>query len=81
MTTVKRNWLEEAYKLHAGDKNIKAKKEHVKAAIDSLLELSRKTEKLHSIMHIAYTEACRTRREKGLPIPPIPEALKNFNQG
>lgn len=78
MPQVKRNWLKEAYEIHSGDKNIKVKREHVIALVDSIAELAKKTQKLHSVMHLAYAEACKKRNAQGLPVPPVPESLRNY---
>lgn len=77
---MKRDWLEEAYKIHAGDMNLKPKREHIRAAISHILELAKKTQKLHSVMHLAYAEACKRRQEQGLPVPPLPEALEPYTK-
>lgn len=76
--TLKRDWLKEAYEISAGNRSIKVKKEHVLALVQSITELSQKTQKLHSIMHLAYSEACNSRKNRGLPMPPIPESLRPY---
>lgn len=81
MAGVIRNWLEECYAIHAGDKKIKLKRKHVEAAVDYIMEMAQKTQKLHSVMHLAYAETCKKRQAQGLPMPAIPEALRPFLKG
>lgn len=71
----KRNWLEEAYKIAHGDTKIQLKKEHVRAAIETIKSFSEDVEKLRGMMRFAYEQACKSRKEHGLPIPPPPPSL------
>jgi hypothetical protein len=75
--TFRRDWLKEAYKIAAGDQNIAPKKEHVRAAIDALATLAKDAGRLRDLMKQAYSEACRRRKEQGLPAPPKPPGLDN----
>lgn len=75
VTTIKRNWLNEAYLIAQGNRDISPKKEHVEAAISCLVGFSNDVEKLRGLMRLAYDEACKRRAENGLPIPPKPPGL------
>lgn len=70
----KRDWLDEAYKILKGEK-IKPKKEHVVAAMEMLVGLSKDTEQLKKLMKQVFLEASNMRRAKGQPAPPIPPGL------
>ena len=74
--TVKRQWLEEAYRIFSGDKNIKPKVEHVNAAMETLIGFSKDAENLRNLMRKAYDEAAQRRKENDLPIPPMPISLQ-----
>ena len=69
---VKRNWLAEAYKIFKGDETIHPKRQHVIATMEALVDFQTKTAKLRELMNYAYEEACKLRKEKGLPVPPPP---------
>jgi hypothetical protein len=69
-----RNWLKEAYLIAKG-MDIPPKKEHIKAAINQLIGIQNEAHKLRQVMQRAYDQACKNRKEKGLPIPPFPPSL------
>lgn len=73
--TYRREWLKEAYLIFRGDTKIKPKKEHVAAAIQSLIHIQEETKKLRDVLKLAYDEACKKRAAQGLPNPPMPPTL------
>lgn len=76
MTRV-RDWLKEAFDIASGESNVNPKKKHVEALVIYIGDMAKKTQKLHSIMHLAYAETCKNRTAAGLPIPPLPDSLKS----
>lgn len=73
-TPFKRDYLKEAYKIYKGAK-IPTRKEHVKAAMEALVDLQKQTENLRQLMEYAYNEAVKKRAENGLPPPVKPPSL------
>lgn len=71
---LRRNYLKEAYKIAKGDK-MPARKEHVKAAIEAVEFFHKQTDGLRKLMDQAYQEACKRRKENGLPPPVKPPVL------
>lgn len=74
----KRNWLEECYQIRGGNRNVKPKVEHVKAAIEALERLAKSHEKLLGLMNHAYENVAKNRQANGMEMPPMPEALKKY---
>lgn len=72
-----RDYLKEAYKILKGE-DIKVKREHVIAAMGALVEFQSNTQKIRDLMNQAYEEACKLRKEKGLPIPPRPPLPEEY---
>lgn len=72
----RRDWLKEAYKIAQGDRRIQLKREHIIAAISTLVALSTESSNLRQLMSLAYEEACKRREEMGLPVPPKPKGLE-----
>lgn len=70
-----RKWLEEAHKIFKGDKNIKPKREHIIAAMTTLVSFSKDAETLRGLMRKVFDEAAQRRKEQGLPIPEKPPGL------
>lgn len=70
-----REWMKEAYLIAKGEK-LTVKKEHVKVLVELLEAMRRKSNQLEQVMLLAYQEACKTRKMKGLPIPPLPPSLQ-----
>lgn len=71
----RRNWLAEAYMIAQGNQKIKPKREHIQHSLMALSELAKDVQNLRGLMRTAYEEACRRRREQGLPVPPKPPGL------
>lgn len=71
---LKRDWLTEAHKIFKGEK-IAPKKQHIVAAMEMLIGLSKDTETLKKLMKQVFMEASTIRKAKGLPAPPIPPGL------
>lgn len=63
--------LQEAFQMYSGA-DIPATREQVIAVVQQLLELSKKTEKLHSLMRDVLKKANATRQQMGMPIPQPP---------
>lgn len=64
--------------MYSGDKNIKPKREHVIAVMEEMRLLASKTQRLHSVMTLAYEQACKNREKQGLSIPEPPKDLLPF---
>lgn len=70
-----RNWLAEAYKIAKGDTTIAPKREHIAAAVNTLIDIKARAEQLKKIMMKAYNDACAKRKAQGLSNPPMPPSL------
>lgn len=63
--------LQQAFEIFSG-KEHKPTKEQVVAAVRALLDISKKTEKLHSLMREVLKKANATRQHMGMEIPSPP---------
>lgn len=63
--TYQRNWLDEAFRIHKGDMNIKVKREHVIESINALMLLTEKTEKLNDLVKRLHDGVQQKLAEKG----------------
>lgn len=59
-TPVKRDYMNEAFAIHAGDRNIKATKEHVRTVVEGLIAMNTR---LARLQHIT-AKALKDKKEK-----------------
>ena len=81
MSTIHRDWLSEAYKISSGDKSVRLKREHVCAAVEALMEMTKRAEKMSAMMGSVYQQAKKNREAAGLKMPKPPSLLREIMRG